>query len=261
DVFAERPLLVFGKWKGEAAGSINIEGMTGKGKYACTLNVAEHRPDAANEALAYLWARERISVLDDYASLETLTASKEEEVTALGLKYNLLTRYTSFVAIDSEKRNIDGIFTSINQELPLPEGVSHNAVGGIFRKSIRGISECAESRMKFLTLETDDNEFQFFADEPRFTGHPDGIEAFVREHMIYPADALEKRLEGLVYVEFFVEPDGSVSDIIIITSSDIVFENEAKRLILLTDGMWRPTGIDGRKSREKKYVEIHFELE
>jgi Ca-activated chloride channel family protein len=50
-------------------------------------------------------------------------------VTQLGLTYNLLTAYTSFVAIDTEVRLIDGQAVTVKQPLPLPEGVSDYAVG------------------------------------------------------------------------------------------------------------------------------------
>lgn len=51
-----------------------------------------------------------------------------KEVTRLGLTYNLLTEYTSFVAIDSLVRRKDGEITTVKQPLPLPEGVSDYAV-------------------------------------------------------------------------------------------------------------------------------------
>jgi Ca-activated chloride channel family protein len=50
------------------------------------------------------------------------------EITALGLNYNLLTRYTSFVAVQEIVRNADGA-EDVDQPLPLPEGVSDLAVG------------------------------------------------------------------------------------------------------------------------------------
>jgi Ca-activated chloride channel family protein len=51
------------------------------------------------------------------------------QITELGLKYNLLTAYTSFVAIDSEVRRKGGDVSTVKQPLPLPEGVSDYAVG------------------------------------------------------------------------------------------------------------------------------------
>jgi len=50
-------------------------------------------------------------------------------VTNLGLTYNLLTAYTSFIAVDSQIRLIEGQPTTVKQPLPLPQGVSDYAVG------------------------------------------------------------------------------------------------------------------------------------
>ncbi|MFH1091450.1 MAG: AgmX/PglI C-terminal domain-containing protein, partial [Pseudomonadota bacterium] len=51
-----------------------------------------------------------------------------KEVTDLGLKYSIMTQYTSFVAVDKVKRS-DGSVVTVKQPLPLPEGVSNLAVG------------------------------------------------------------------------------------------------------------------------------------
>jgi len=48
-----------------------------------------------------LWAREKIKLLDDYNQLRQ-TDERIKEVTQLGLDYNLMTAYTSFIAIDNE---------------------------------------------------------------------------------------------------------------------------------------------------------------
>jgi Ca-activated chloride channel homolog len=129
DVLAERPVLVFGKWRGKAQGTITLSGITGEGKYSQTLNVGDFKPEVNNTALKYLWARQRIMLLSDYNMLRS-DDKRIKEVTDLGLTYNLLTAYTSFVAVDSEIRNKGGKLTTVKQPLPLPEGVSDYAVGG-----------------------------------------------------------------------------------------------------------------------------------
>ena len=51
------------------------------------------------------------------------------EITSLGLTYGLLTRYTSFVAVQEiVRRTADGA-DDVDQPLPLPAGVSDLAVG------------------------------------------------------------------------------------------------------------------------------------
>jgi Ca-activated chloride channel homolog len=129
DVLACRPILVFGKWRGNLQGTIKLSGITGDGKYSEVIKVENHKPSKDNAALKYLWARHRITILSDYNKLRN-DDKRVQEVTELGLNYNLLTAYTSFVAVDNEVRNHDGRPTAVKQPLPLPEGVSDYAVGG-----------------------------------------------------------------------------------------------------------------------------------
>ena len=128
DVLAERPVIVFGKWQGPPAGQITIRGFAGTQPHEQKLNVSAAQPLAANAALRYLWARHRIALLNDYNNLQK-NDERVREITTLGLTYNLLTAYTSFVAIDSEIRRKGEDVTTIRQPLPLPEGVSEYAVG------------------------------------------------------------------------------------------------------------------------------------
>ncbi len=104
DMFAEKPLLVFGKWKGEANGKIHIKGETGNEKYDNSINVSNFKSKNENSALKYLWARHKIMLLSDYNKFYPIRNDEKEEITNLGIKYNLLTEYTSFVAIDQEDR-------------------------------------------------------------------------------------------------------------------------------------------------------------
>ncbi len=129
DVLADRPILVFGKWRGRPAGSITISGETGRGDYSETIEGARRAPQVSNSALRYLWARHRITLLSDYNKLVE-DDERIIEVTELGLRYNLLTQYTSFVAIDSRVRNNTGDAEVVKQPQPLPRGVSDYAVGG-----------------------------------------------------------------------------------------------------------------------------------
>ncbi|MCA9517042.1 MAG: VWA domain-containing protein, partial [Myxococcales bacterium] len=41
DLFASRPVLVFGKYRGKASGTITVSGLSGEGKFEKTLNVAD----------------------------------------------------------------------------------------------------------------------------------------------------------------------------------------------------------------------------
>jgi Ca-activated chloride channel homolog len=128
DLFAERPVVVFGKWRGTTTGTFELKGKSGQGDYVSRVDIDGIQPEDANRALRYLWARSQIAELSDYGAShvgpEQVTA-----ITNLGLKYNLLTQYTSFIAVLESVRNTGTAAQDVNQPLPLPLGVTDMAVG------------------------------------------------------------------------------------------------------------------------------------
>ena len=127
DLFASRPIVVFGKWRGPMTGSIEITGTTGRGPYHQSIAVSPANADANHAALRQLWARSRIAELSDFGP-GAPGQDRIDEITSLGLTYSLLTRYTSFVAVQEIVRTADS-GEDVNQPLPLPQGVSDLAVG------------------------------------------------------------------------------------------------------------------------------------
>jgi len=125
DLFAERPLILFGKYR-NAAGKIVVTSQTASGVYKREFAVTRKVEDRKNAALKYLWAREKIARLADYGRTGS---DVKDEVTELGLKYHLMTEYTSFVAVDTFIRKTGEVVT-VKQPLPLPQSVSDYAVGG-----------------------------------------------------------------------------------------------------------------------------------
>ncbi len=128
DLFAKRPVIVTGKWRGTAESRVTLTGTGGQGIYRQTFDVSRIEPDEQNPALRYLWARTRIARLSDY-HIGRPDPDRKGEITNLGLTYNLLTAYTSFVAVSEEIRNPGGKAKDLKQPLPLPKGVSDLAVG------------------------------------------------------------------------------------------------------------------------------------
>ncbi|MBN2374587.1 VWA domain-containing protein [bacterium] len=128
DMFAERPIIVCGKWKGMPSGEITISGLTPDKPYKQTVDLSGIEPLDTNKALRFLWARNKIAMLGDYNSL-CERDNYVKEITDLGLAYNLLTPYTSFIAVDFESRKASKDIQTVIQPLPLPEDVSNFSVG------------------------------------------------------------------------------------------------------------------------------------
>jgi Ca-activated chloride channel family protein len=123
---SERPLIVSGKWRGKPGGEIVVRGQRGREAWSARVPVGDELLRTPNPALRQLWARERLRVLSDFAGPGD---AAREQIVELGLRYGLLTKHTSFVAVDQVVRNTTGQSDTVPQPLPLPQGVSELAVG------------------------------------------------------------------------------------------------------------------------------------
>ncbi|PCH93722.1 MAG: trypsin [Bacteroidetes bacterium] len=274
DVFAEKPVLIYGKWRGSASGTIDLKGQNGLGEYTASLKVKDASLDAANSALRYLWARNQIAMLDDYNHV-TFDEEIKKEVINLGLNYNLLTAYTSFVAIDSEVRNKDGKIVSVKQPLPLPDGVSNLAVGGntSFSYGSRGKPAGSYARSHRLRKESkkdyssssadfseslevvalEEETFSIIERMPEFPGGQAALAEFLKKHIAYPASEKLSAKEGIVYISFIVGKDGAIKSIKILRGVSEAFDKEALRVVKLMP-KWTPGERRGSK------VDVNFTL-
>ncbi len=126
DLFAGQPLSLVGKWTGES-GTITMTGTTGGGKKISQSFII--KPEQNQPTLPTLWARSKVREISDFATLSEREAERAE-VTRLGLKYELLTPYTSFVAVETQPRTHQKESIAVQQALPLPLGVSNAAKSG-----------------------------------------------------------------------------------------------------------------------------------
>jgi len=129
DVLGGRPVLIWGKWRSDGdenpEGRLVLEGQAANGDYQEI--VPAPSPSANAVALRHLWSRARIAQLSDEEALHG-NDSQRGPITALGLRYGLLTQYTSFIAIDQVVRT-DTAAVPVDQASPMPQGVSDLAVG------------------------------------------------------------------------------------------------------------------------------------
>jgi TonB family protein len=82
---------------------------------------------------------------------------------------------------------------------------------------------------------------------------------YLEENIQYPQEALEKKVEGRVTVEFFVESNGTLSDFQIIRSVGYGCDEELIRLIK-SGPKWEPTKKDDMAVRDRVRVRLKFNL-
>jgi Ca-activated chloride channel family protein len=276
DLFANRPLIMVGKYKSEANGTITITGKTGNETFRNTWNVSNAIKPTSTKAIKYLWAREKIRIIGDYHNL-TQNEELRKEIIKIGKQYNLLTEYTSFLAIDSEVSNKGGNQTTVKQPLPLPEGVSNNAVGNYsasYAPASRSYvkSKKAEAVMAepLIMEESDDETFSLPAEKdediiytttdvmPLFQGGDiENFKKYIAQHLVYPREARDKSIKGQVFVRFVVDISGNVTDVEVIRSIDPLLDAEAVRLIT-NSPRWTPGSHNGKPVKVSYIIPVRF---
>jgi len=272
DVLSERPVVIIGKYRGKAQGQITINGITGSDRYDHRIDLSGISPSSLNAALKYLWAREKIRLLADYTRVDG-NAELVKTITELGLKYNLLTDYTSFVAVDSEVRNTGGNLTTVRQPLPLPEGVSNYAVGTPVGKAAYAPSMVktkraandmtlyeAESDAAYFNKEVkEDGSEVFFAVEsmPEYPGGMEAFRKYITDHLILSEEITRQGIKGKIYVQFTVDTDGSLVDIKIIRGLDPVVDKEVLRVVRLSP-KWKPGKQSGKPVKVQYVVPVQI---
>ena len=257
DLLAERPLIIFGKYKGKATGKVTIEGQTSQGTFSKTFDFSKIKPALSNSPIQYLWARERIKLLDYYNSpsgrFQNDNNIYKEEITSLGLKYSLMTAYTSFIAIDEKfivDKNVNKV--TVKQPLPLAQGVSNQAVEA---------SDCLviEETTSELVEEEDNVVFQVVESMPQFAGGDVALFNFLAQNIKYPEKARLGGIQGRVILQFDVDIDGSIVNIVVVRGVSPELDAEAIRVTKLMP-KWIPGKQRGKRVKVKYTMPVNFKL-
>lgn len=257
DMLAERPLVIMGKYRGGHAGTITISGYSGNQKYEKIFDLSSVSPQPSNAAIRTLWARQRIQQLtyqmennSNHPSTES-GSRLQKEITALGLRYSLMTQFTSFIAID-EHHIVDknDKMITVKQALPLPKGVNNRAVGDDEMKSqeeisnTSGIISIADSKgydevvgkdiadVKADVIQVEEEPVLDVVEQmPAYPGGDAAMNQFIGQNMHYPATAQENGIQGTVYLRFQINKDGSVGKVEVLRSLDPACDREAIRIV------------------------------
>ena len=97
DLFFGEELVVFGRYRGEGTGSIVIEGERNGRRERFTARAVFPDNEDANDFIPKLWASRRIGELTRQIRIEGASDNLVKQVRDLGLRYGILTEYTSYL--------------------------------------------------------------------------------------------------------------------------------------------------------------------
>lgn len=168
DLFAEQPLVLFGKKGDRTNGKIKITGVAAGGeRYEQTLDV-NFEKDNSNLGIAQLWGRARIKDLMNQM-FGGEVKSLVDAVTQTALNYRLLSQYTAFVAVSEEVRvNPDGGKVTVNVPVEMPQGVNFGMTSGEIGDS-RSLNPAAPSPTTAMPSQQSNSRVRLQGGTP-FTG-------------------------------------------------------------------------------------------
>ena len=95
---------------------------------------------------------------------------------------------------------------------------------------------------------------------PQFPNGGNAAKKYVQENLRYPEKAIEKNIEGRVLVSFYVEKDGSLTDICVVRSPDSLLNEEAIRIVKSMP-KWNPGKLGDEIVKMKCSMPIDFKIE
>jgi Ca-activated chloride channel family protein len=145
DLFPATPLLISGRYRGDADGAIALQARDASGQM-WSAEVRGRRAD--DSALAIVWARGRLREMEDrYVIGAGDRTALEREIVATSLRFGVLCRFTAFMAVDrSEVVNPGGQVHGIVQPVEQPAGWDnsvHCYAAAALHSNARGAMPCA----------------------------------------------------------------------------------------------------------------------
>ncbi len=97
DLFFGEELVLFGRYRGEGGGELVLEGRRAGQVQRFTYRVELPRRERGNEFIPRLWAARKAGALTAHVRLHGPDPEVIEEIRQLGLRYGILTEYTSYL--------------------------------------------------------------------------------------------------------------------------------------------------------------------
>ena len=131
DIYPGTPLFIVGKYNDSGTETIKLMGSVAMNSWSQNENITLPENPELNEAIATLWAREKIHDLSQQMLTSEYPDLIVSEITATALEYQILSNYTSFVAVSEEVRT-DSTDNPLTVQIPvnMPDGVSYEGVFG-----------------------------------------------------------------------------------------------------------------------------------
>lgn len=124
---------------------------------------------------------------------------------------------------------------------------------------VKDVVRKEEPKIEDNNKEIENNIFEFVEQQASFPGGPAAKNQWLAQNIRYPADAQKNNIQGRVTVQFVVELNGSISNVVVVRGVAPSLDNEAVRVVKSMP-KWTPGKQNGRPVRSKFTLPINFRL-
>jgi Ca-activated chloride channel family protein len=147
DVWADRPLVIQARYRKSGKGSVILRGFRQGQPYRQELEVELPGRERSSAAIASMWARAKVEELmaQDLRALQSgnFPTALKEEIVRVALAHQILSRFTSFVAVEDRVVNEGGELRTVTVPVEMPQGVTYEGVFGEADAAVAGAPSAA----------------------------------------------------------------------------------------------------------------------
>ena len=137
DLYVGRPVILTGRFtggeNGMGLGEVRVSGRAGGERMTLPIPCSTIGKDAGAEALPLVWARQKITDLDEtggwfdgHVGAGSPKGPNQPAIRELALKFGLMSAYTAFLAVDSCQRTSGGFGTTVAVPVSVPQGTRYD---------------------------------------------------------------------------------------------------------------------------------------
>jgi len=113
--------------------------------------------------------------------------------------------------------------------------------------------------VQITTSEKDDKIYDVVEVNAGFPGGDEACFRWIKDHIKYPKECIEKEIQGRVQISFVVEKDGSITDAKVLRPIHPLLSEEALRVVKAMP-KWAPAKVKGQTVRSRFNLPVSFRL-
>jgi len=111
--------------------------------------------------------------------------------------------------------------------IPIMEELTRTVTDGDVNDTLMNIAVITEE----IDEPAEPEPFFVVEEMPEFPGGDKALLEFIAKNLKYPREATDNNIEGRVYIQFVVQPDGSIGRVDVLKGVDPIIDNEAVRVV------------------------------